>query len=147
MAEVIATDLSPTQPTWVPPNLQFMVDDCESDWTFGSNFDWIRIANMGGSIADWPRLLQQCLEFLQPGGWLEVMDFEAWGSTDDDSLPEDSSYNRWQHELSTASEKAGRTMNVAPQVRGMVADAGFEDVQEEIYKVVISTPNSGSTAG
>ncbi|KAI1624378.1 S-adenosyl-L-methionine-dependent methyltransferase [Exophiala viscosa] len=137
-AEVIATDLSPIQPTWVPPNLQFMVDDCEAEWTFQDKFDWIRIGNMGGSIEDWPRLFQQCLENLKPGGWLEVMDLEAWGSTDDNSLPDDSSYNRWQHELSNASALTGRVMNVGPQIKGMVVDAGIQNVQEEIYKCPLS---------
>jgi hypothetical protein len=25
-------DLSPMQPLWVPPNVSFLVDDCEQDW-------------------------------------------------------------------------------------------------------------------
>jgi len=135
MAQVIATDLSPIQPSWIPPNLQFLVDDCESDWTFEPKFDWIHIRNMGGSIEDWPRLFRRCLDHLEPGGWLEVVDFEAWGSTDDNSLPPDSSYHRWQTELSTAATKFGRIMNVIPLVKDMMIDAGFQDVKEDIYKV------------
>lgn len=33
---------------------------------------------MGGSISDWPRLMQQAYDNLRPGGWIEVTDFEAW---------------------------------------------------------------------
>lgn len=135
MAEVIATDLSPIQPKWVPPNLQFLVDDAEAEWTFEKNFDFIHIRNMGGSIADWPALLERCLAHLNPGGWLEVGDFEAWGSTDDNSLPEDSSYHVWQVHLQEAAEKAGRTMNIIPQMKGLVQNAGFTDVREDVYKV------------
>ncbi|KAL2424331.1 Methyltransferase pytC [Exophiala dermatitidis] len=137
-AQIIATDLSPIQPSWVPPNLQFLVDDCEAEWTFDQKFDWIRIGNMGGSIADWPRLFQQCMDNLNPGGWIEVMDFEAWGSTDDNSLPEDSSYHKWQVELGNAATKFGRVMNVIPQIKGMLDDAGFQDIKEEVYKVPLS---------
>jgi hypothetical protein len=25
-------DLSPIQPAWVPPNVDFLMDDCEKDW-------------------------------------------------------------------------------------------------------------------
>lgn len=25
-------DLSPIQPGWVPPNVDFLMDDCEKDW-------------------------------------------------------------------------------------------------------------------
>lgn len=46
MAEVVATDLSPIQPTWVPPNLQFLIDDCEAEWTFQRSFDFIRLGHM-----------------------------------------------------------------------------------------------------
>lgn len=113
------------------------MDDCESDWSFDQQFDWIRIANMGGSIADWPRLFRQCMDHLKPGGWIEVLDFEAWGSTDDDTLPVNSSYNRWQHELSNASYQTGRIMNVAPLIKDMIVNAGFQGVHEDIYKVRI----------
>ncbi len=30
--EVTGIDLSPIQPTWVPPNVRFYVDDAESEW-------------------------------------------------------------------------------------------------------------------
>ena len=30
--QVIGTDLSPVQPTWVPPNCRFEVDDFELEW-------------------------------------------------------------------------------------------------------------------
>ena len=48
MAEVVATDLSPIQPAWVPPNLQFLIDDCEAEWTFERSFDLIRLGHMVG---------------------------------------------------------------------------------------------------
>lgn len=25
-------DISPVQPVWVPPNVDFLVDDCEQEW-------------------------------------------------------------------------------------------------------------------
>jgi SAM-dependent methyltransferase len=60
-AQVIGIDLSPIQPTWVPPNVQFIVDDAESDWMFSEDsFDYIHIRGLLGSIKDWPKLLKQC---------------------------------------------------------------------------------------
>ncbi|OAP64727.1 hypothetical protein AYL99_00699 [Fonsecaea erecta] len=138
MTEVAATDLSPIQPTWIPPNLQFLIDDCEVEWAFQRQFDFIRLGHMGGSIADWGKLFQQCMENLKPGGWVEVIDFEAWGSTDDDSLPEDSYWHTWQTELTNAAEKFGRIMNISPQIKGLVDRAGFQDVVHEVHKVPLS---------
>jgi SAM-dependent methyltransferase len=133
-ADIVATDLSPIQPLWTPPNLQFEIDDCEAEWTYKEKFDFIHIRNMGGAISDWPRLLEQALNHLRPGGWIEVGDFEVWGSTDDNSLPEDSSYNIWQNNLKKAGEKTGRIMNIIPQMKDLVTQAGFEQVQEDTYK-------------
>lgn len=51
--EVIGTDLSPIQPTWVPPNLKFFVDDVESDWSYNvdNHFDFIHGRMMGGALS------------------------------------------------------------------------------------------------
>ncbi len=35
-ASVIATDLSPIQPSLVPPNLEYQIDDFTCQWTYGS---------------------------------------------------------------------------------------------------------------
>jgi hypothetical protein len=59
-AEVIGTDISPIQPSFVPPNLKFELDDAQLDWTYPpSCFDYIHIRCLMGSINDWPRLYSQ----------------------------------------------------------------------------------------
>jgi Methyltransferase domain len=39
--QVIGTDLSPIQPTTVPPNCCFIVDNIEDEWVFRESFDYI----------------------------------------------------------------------------------------------------------
>jgi SAM-dependent methyltransferase len=39
--QVIGTDLSPIQPTCVPPNCSFVVDNIEDEWIFREPFDYI----------------------------------------------------------------------------------------------------------
>jgi SAM-dependent methyltransferase len=53
-AEVTGVDLSPIQPTLVPPNVQFEIDDVEDVWTWPlDHFDLIFSSLMlSGSIAD-----------------------------------------------------------------------------------------------
>ncbi len=55
-SEVIGTDLSPIQPSFVPPNLRFEIDDVEDEWIFKNKFDFIHCRMLTGSIADWPRV-------------------------------------------------------------------------------------------
>lgn len=61
-AEVIGTDLSPTQPGLVPPNIRFEIDDFESPWTYKRNaFDFIHARTLLGCVADWPNFYKQAL--------------------------------------------------------------------------------------
>jgi hypothetical protein len=90
---------------------------------------------MGGSIANWPALLRQAYEHLRPGGWIELSDFDAWASTDDDSLPETSAYHEFQVRLDEAAKKFGRTMNVGPLHKQHLINAGFVEVVDDVRKV------------
>ena len=63
-AEVIGTDLSAIQPSWVPPNCKFEIDDAEADWTWSENtFDYIHNRNFVCAIRDWPKLIQKTFEY------------------------------------------------------------------------------------
>lgn len=61
-AEVVGVELSPSQPTLVPPNLTFQIDDFDDEWTYSRSFDYIHARLLAGRIRDWPRLLRQCFE-------------------------------------------------------------------------------------
>ena len=75
-AEVIGFDISPTQPSWVPPNCKFYIDDAQLEWTFGeSSFDLVHIRALYGSISDWTELYRQAFRALHPGGYLENLEF------------------------------------------------------------------------
>ena len=57
-AKVIANDISPIQPNWVPQNLTFEVDDVEEEWMYAPEFfDYIHLRSLSGSIQNWPDLL------------------------------------------------------------------------------------------
>ena len=90
---------------------------------------------MGGSIADWPRLLKKAYDSLRPGGWIEITEFDAWMSTDDDSLPKDSSIWEWINKLDEGAKMFGKTMNIAKQFKSLVEEAGFESIEETQFKV------------
>lgn len=136
-AEVIGTDLSPIQPSWVPPNLRFLVDDAESPWLYSSSrpFDFIHARDLGGAIANWPRLLRQAYEHLRPGGWVELQEFEVTLRSDDDSLHLAPTLCEFLGRLHEASEAFHRPMNIAEGHRQRMVEAGFEDVSDEVYKV------------
>ncbi|KAH9205247.1 hypothetical protein DL95DRAFT_470739 [Leptodontidium sp. 2 PMI_412] len=88
--DVLGVDLAAVQPMFVPPNLQFEVDDLEKDWNFTHKFDYIHSQLMIGAFQDWPRFIKQSLQFLEPGGYLEIHDIDFVIKCDDGTLPDDS---------------------------------------------------------
>lgn len=134
---VVGTDLSPIQPSWVPPNLQFYVEDCEANWSFSDSekFDYIHGRALCGAIADWPRFYSQAFNNLEPGGWMEMQDHECWINSNDGDMASAPGCNDWVHECDRASRAFGKRLNVAHEHRQWMIDAGFEDVHETIKKV------------
>lgn len=64
IAKFVGTDLSPVQPSCIPPNLRFEIDDCCSEWVHPPNyFDYIHIRALYGSIADWPAFYRECYKY------------------------------------------------------------------------------------
>ncbi|TVY49618.1 Secondary metabolism regulator [Lachnellula occidentalis] len=130
---VIGSDLSPIQPGWIPPNLEFEVDDIEDTWRH-KPFDFIHMRMMAGAIKDWPALVAQAYDNLQPGGWLEFCEFEVWVHCQNtDEVPQ--MIHKWQAGLTDAGERIGRTFDVAPNLKMWMEEAGFVGITENIIKV------------
>jgi trans-aconitate methyltransferase len=137
-AEVIGIDLSPIQPTWVPPNCKFIVDNAEDEWPYAPNaaFDLIHWRVLAGSIRDWPRLYEQAFKHLRPGGWIEAQEHDVRISSDDDTVESAKDLARFFKQVDEASEKSGKKMDVvAESQKQWMIDAGFVDVHDVVYKV------------
>jgi 2-polyprenyl-3-methyl-5-hydroxy-6-metoxy-1,4-benzoquinol methylase len=103
-ASVIGTDLSPVQPTWIPPNLSFQVDDFEEEWTFGSDrFELVHARFIMSCVSDYPRMYKRAFDAIKPGGYFEISDMESGCYSDDGTLPEDGAAVRWWRLLSEAN--------------------------------------------
>lgn len=47
----------------MPPNLNFVIDDIEDDWTYNQPFDYIHSRFMTSSIANWTDYLTKCFKY------------------------------------------------------------------------------------
>ncbi|KAK1991146.1 methyltransferase domain-containing protein [Colletotrichum falcatum] len=131
--EVIGTDISPIQPSWVPPNLKFEIDDCTREWTFEpGSFDYVHIRFLVGSIADWPALFKEAYRALKPGGYLESFEVSPMILSDDGTVPETSALGQWGKFFEEGGRKMGRSFRVLDEElqRTSMEAAGFENIAE-----------------
>ncbi|CAM1509719.1 Fc.00g000540.m01.CDS01 [Cosmosporella sp. VM-42] len=132
-AQVIGVDLSPIQSAFVPPNLNFQVDDLEEPWTFNAKFDLIYSRMMTASFTDWPHFFKQAYENLNPGGWLELADIFPITS-DDGTMTEDSAVSKWVTQLLDGTRAIGRPFDGAKKYKEQLEAQGFTNVTQIIYK-------------
>lgn len=133
-SEVIGVDLSPIQPSLVPPNCTFEVDDLEKEWTWSQKFDLVLSRVMTGCFVDMQEFVHKAYAHLEPGGYLEMQDLTNPLACDDGTLHEGLELYRLGHLLVEASDKAGRPNNTAPKYKEYLEKAGFVDVVEKKLK-------------
>ncbi|RGP74603.1 hypothetical protein FSPOR_1180 [Fusarium sporotrichioides] len=139
-AEVIGTDISPIQPSWVPPNVKFEIEDFTLDWTFPNNSaDFVHMRFLYGSVPDWYALYERAFQVTKPGGWVESHEGDPMGLSDDDSVKPGSAIAEWGKFFHEGGKKLGRVFSPLPdnlQEKGMKA-AGFVDIQSKTIKVPV----------
>ncbi|KAL4926191.1 class I SAM-dependent methyltransferase [Aspergillus undulatus] len=132
-ANVIGMDLSPIQPSWIPPNLKFEIDDYEQPWTYSQKFDFIHGRMLSGSIADEQRLFQQAYDNLAPGGWFELMDF-SFPVRSDDGTMQGTPFETLNNKMMEGLRVVGRDGALADSYQKLMEGVGFQNVTEVKYK-------------
>ncbi|KAF2237885.1 S-adenosyl-L-methionine-dependent methyltransferase [Viridothelium virens] len=148
-ASVLGNDLSPIQPTLVPPNVSFEVDDMEKEWCYSTSFDYIHCRYLAGAIRDWPKLMRQAYEYTKPGGWVEFKDFTMkFYSTDgsyersactlgDERPTPTPSPDRWTTEIITGIKSLGLEPEPGPKLEAWVRDTGFINVVHHLLPIPV----------
>ncbi|KAL2145391.1 hypothetical protein VTI28DRAFT_7318 [Corynascus sepedonium] len=131
---VVGLDLSPIQPSFVPPNVAFYIDDLEEEWDFREPFDFIYGRMLAGALTDWPRFVQRAFDNLSPGGWLELADITFPTQSDDGTLAPDSPLMQWNEHVIKAGHALNHSIEEAKKYKRMMLDAGFINVSEKLYK-------------
>lgn len=127
--------MSPIQPSWIPPNCRFEVDDYEQPWSYSKNFDYIHGRELEGFIRDHDHVFQQAFEHLAPKGYFEINSFEVNTYSDDDSHLKAKCLVEAVNLMHESSEKFGKPMSTTHTWKEKMEKAGFVNVTEEIYKV------------
>ncbi|KAI5458956.1 S-adenosyl-L-methionine-dependent methyltransferase [Mariannaea sp. PMI_226] len=139
--EVIGTDISPIQPSWIPANLKFEIDDCTQEWTYEpGSFDYVHIRYLVGTIPDWTALFKQAYKSLKPGGYLESFEASPTIESDDGTVKPESAMGQWDKIFIDGTKATGRSFTVVADglQRQAMEAAGFVDINEWDYKCPLS---------
>lgn len=137
-AQVMATDISPIQPDFLPPNLANFIEDCTSVWSWPDDcFDLVHIRCLNGSVKSWETLFKDAYRCVKPGGYVESCELSVRIESDDGSVTKNSCMYRWGELFTDAAKVLGRSFTVIEddlQRKGM-EEAGFVDIQEKEFKI------------
>ncbi|KAK6531748.1 hypothetical protein TWF694_002919 [Orbilia ellipsospora] len=139
-AAVMGNDLSPVQPTWVPPNILFEVDDFNEPWLHTpESYDFIHSRDLHMAVDDWTNFVGQVYEKLKPGGWYESQEHTVEITSDDGSVPEDNVLKAWVRGLEKISDLIKKDCHPHKYIDQKMKDAGFINLHKEYFKLPIGT--------
>jgi SAM-dependent methyltransferase len=142
---VLGTDLSPIQPETVPPNCEFLIDDCEKEWLFRSQFDYIHTRAMVAAVKDWNRFFVQAYANVKPGGYIECQELTfPIRSMDEGVTAENSPLVRWSELFMEAAGKTGLDASSPRHFAPKLRDAGFVEINVKTFKWPLGTWAKGS---
>ncbi|KAL1613949.1 hypothetical protein SLS54_010159 [Diplodia seriata] len=135
-ADVVGTDLSPTQPGWVPQNCRFEIDDANDvPWTWrDDSFDFVHVRSLFGCVSDWPRFYREAFRCLKPGGYIEHVEMGRKFHSPDGSLPADSALAQLDGLGAEVCEKIGKPGDVIYRMKGWLEEGEWEGVTQVEYK-------------
>ena len=139
--EVVAIDITGFQPTEVPPNVFFEVDDALEEWTYTEPFDFIHIRGLTGAFSDWRPLYAAVNTHLRPGGSVEIADFGPIKLAQE--IP-DSYLSAFNGAYLSAAQKAGITVGLEHMKEPILENAGLSIVKSKVFEVPLGTWSTDS---
>ncbi|KAK6535653.1 hypothetical protein TWF694_002108 [Orbilia ellipsospora] len=137
-AQITGNDLSPVQPTYVPPNVSFEIDDFNEEWLQpSSHYDFVHARALYGSVKDWSQFLKNVYRVLKPGGWFESVETVVEITCDDGSIPKGAPVEVWCDEMIKAAEDAGASFDVAGKMENWCDKQGFVEITQKMFKIPI----------
>ncbi|KAF4580858.1 helix-turn-helix, Psq [Ophiocordyceps camponoti-floridani] len=136
-AHVLGMDLTAIQPLWVPPNVEFLVDDCYQDWLTEGTADLVHFRFMAVVLRDIATVLGHAFRSLRPGGWIELHELHGEPFCDDGTMAPDDAFRRLYQLAGDAYAKFGFNTTIAAHLEPYLRAAGFVNVHCRVLRVPI----------
>ncbi|CAJ2505431.1 Uu.00g128250.m01.CDS01 [Anthostomella pinea] len=134
-ATILGVDLSPIQPTSVPPNVSFQIDDVEDTWVHDTDYDFIHMRESSAYMKSTPTVVENSFAHLRPGGWLELQEFHWEAIAEDGTISPTNAVNAYLEAMYEYGRLEGREINIVPKMGELMRKAGFVNVQCRTFQV------------
>ncbi|KAI1636968.1 S-adenosyl-L-methionine-dependent methyltransferase [Biscogniauxia mediterranea] len=134
-ATILGIDLSPIQPTSVPPNVSFQIDDVEDTWVHDNDYDFIHMRESCAYMRSTPTVIENAFHHLRPGGWLEIQEFHWEAVSENGTVMQDNPVNAYLREMYAYGLSEGREIPIVPKLGELMRQAGFVNIQKRMFKV------------
>ncbi|KAI3320229.1 S-adenosyl-L-methionine-dependent methyltransferase [Xylariaceae sp. AK1471] len=138
-ANILGIDLSPIQPTSVPPNVTFQIDDVEDTWVHDDDYDFIHMREASGYMRSTPTVIESALVHLKPGGWFELQEFHWIAEKEDGTIDPRLPVNTYMDHMSEVGRTEGRNIPIVPTIGDIMKRAGYVDIQKKTFRVPYGT--------
>lgn len=133
-AEVVATDIWPFEPTDIPQNLYYQIDDAREEWNYTEPFNLIHMRGLAGAFPDWDFIYAQAYKHTTDFGILEIAD---WTSIRYNREEPDSYLHIYNGACQSAAEKAGISLNLEHLRKEKIEEVGFRILRRATIEVPI----------
>ncbi|KAK7922979.1 hypothetical protein PG985_007050 [Apiospora marii] len=141
-AKVLGTDLSAIQPTDVPLNVEFYVEDTRDPWHWYRQEDRFDYIHTRMTLGCWENVkhdvVQKSFDQLEPGGWFEAQDLLSTILCDDGTMPDDNPLKLHFEDIEDATASEGRPLRSGDHWRKACEEVGFVDITEYVFKLPIN---------
>ncbi len=130
-------------------NAEFLVMDVLKPLEFDDNsFDLVNGRLLFGFMpaSSWPKVVQECMRILRPGGLLRLTEGEIGLTNSPASEKGSYLFTQMMKRTGMSFSPDGRQLGLTPMMPRLLREAGFEQVQKKAYAVDYSagTPNHES---
>ncbi|KAK7999904.1 hypothetical protein PG990_012504 [Apiospora arundinis] len=138
-ANILGWDLSlRMQPDRMPFGVHYQPQDIsDPTWDLEPNsMDLIHMRLLGGCVPDWRAVYQNVFNHLKPGtGLFEHIEIDYRPISYNNTLPENSSVNRWMKAVYGAYEQSGRPLFPKEDLHNTLSQLGFTDIMHEDQEI------------